>query len=297
MKKNQAISRIERVLKKIASSDFNDSDIEVLFITARELPLATKSIREVGSFVAHIYERDQGIMKDIMLRNYLRLNFGFGVDKHDVKPEKNEYPQYLPLLIKLQLQVFEDDYFKKKFDLKGGQVRAARASLIDKKSYEMVGGLCKLKETLGEKECLIASEVLSVINCADGIYFHKLMDELMALLGKHIADVERIFTEKNKCAILCVLLCLMNNVVFVLQPGVSAKTIIGVNEDGFVNIGGQYGIISEKGKDAIVKAQHPLFMTTYLVSQIFSPEVSIADIESGNIEFSMQLGKIKKQVI
>jgi hypothetical protein len=57
----------------------------------------------------------------MMLRNHLLLSLGFGRDKHDVKPELNEYPKFL-LLIKLQLRMFNDDHFKKKLGLKGGRL-------------------------------------------------------------------------------------------------------------------------------------------------------------------------------
>ncbi|EDJ5353038.1 hypothetical protein GFA98_14650, partial [Salmonella enterica subsp. enterica serovar Apapa] len=102
MNKSKAISRIERILKKLKDGNFTDSDIDVLFVTARELPSATKNVFEIGSFVAHNHQRDKGIINDIMLRNHLFLSLKFGRDKYAVKPELNEFPEYLPLLIKLQ---------------------------------------------------------------------------------------------------------------------------------------------------------------------------------------------------
>jgi hypothetical protein len=44
MNKSKAISRIERILRKLKDGTFTDSDIDVLFVTARELPTATKNI-------------------------------------------------------------------------------------------------------------------------------------------------------------------------------------------------------------------------------------------------------------
>ncbi|EKY3154894.1 hypothetical protein RBA22_004182, partial [Cronobacter sakazakii] len=225
MNKSKAISRIERVLRKLKDGTFTDSDIDVLFVTARELPTATKNIFEIGSFVAHNHQRDQGLINDMMLRNHLLLSLGFGRDKHDVKPELNEFPKYLPLLIKLQLRMFNDDHFKKKLGLKGGQVNSARKKLNNKKSYEIKGDICKLTPDIGVNEGRMIQEALSLLNCSDAIEYDVLFDELKNLLKKEIPNVDLTPLDVNRMKIAGILICLLDNIDFSLMAGVKAKTI------------------------------------------------------------------------
>lgn len=112
MIKSKAILKIERILKKIQDSSFDESHVDVLFVTLRELPKATYNIREIGAFVAHGNVRDQGLVNDIMLRNHLFLNLNFGKDKERVDNQKNQYPSYFPELVRLQLKLFNDESLK-----------------------------------------------------------------------------------------------------------------------------------------------------------------------------------------
>ncbi|TWX76430.1 hypothetical protein FR732_26820, partial [Klebsiella pneumoniae] len=84
MNTSKAISTIQKILRRLESGFFTDSDIDVLFVTARELPSATKNIFEIGSFVAHKHQRDKGIINDMMQRNHLLMNILYGRDKYKV---------------------------------------------------------------------------------------------------------------------------------------------------------------------------------------------------------------------
>ncbi|MBD5753045.1 hypothetical protein IF799_10930 [Citrobacter freundii] len=292
MNKSKAISRIERVLRKLKDGNFTDSDIDVLFVTARELPAATKNIFEIGSFVAHNHLRDQGIINDIMLRNHLLLSLQFGRDKHNVKPDLNEFPKYLPLLIKLQLRMFSDDHFKKKLGLKGGQVNTARKKLNNKKSYEIIGGVCKLTQDIGANEGQMIQEALSLLNCSDSIEFDVLFDELKDLLKKEIPSVDLASLDENRMKIAGVLICLLNNIDFSLMDGVKSKTILSINADENAYIYGQYYIVHDKEPFNEVTIMSPVFHTGYKVTELFDEHVTNESIEAGDVEFSVDLGKV-----
>ncbi|MDM2766963.1 hypothetical protein [Citrobacter sp. Cpo147] len=292
MNKSKAISRIEKVLRRLKDGVFSDSDIDVLFVTARELPSATKSIFEIGSFVAHNHQRDQGIINDLMLRNHLLLSLGFGRDKHNVKPELNEYPKYLPLLIKLQLKMFNDEHFKNELGLKGGQVNTARKKLNSKKSYEIKGDVCKLMPDIGANEGRMIQEALSLLNCSASIEFDVLFGELTELLEKEIPNADLAPLNDNRMKIAGVLMCLLNNVNFSLMGDVKAKTTIRLNTDDSACVYGQYNIIHEKEPFNEVTISSPVFDSGYAVADLFDEHVTNEDIINGNIEFCFDVGKI-----
>ncbi|EMI7083986.1 hypothetical protein V6865_000421 [Salmonella enterica subsp. enterica serovar Apapa] len=292
MKKNKSISRIEKVLKKIKDGNFTDSDIDVLFVTARELPSASKNIFEIGSFVAHNYQRDQGVINDIMLRNHLLLSLRFGRDKLSVRPELNEFPKYLPRLIKLQLKMFNDDYFKKKLDMKGGQLATARKRLNNKKSYVVEGDICKLTKEIGANERKMIQEVLSVLFCSDAIEFDVLFDELKDLLRSEIPDKDLTPLDDNRMKIAGVLACLMNDITFSLMDGVKASTTFSQLSDKEVSINGFYHIVHDKEPFDEIGIMSPVFNTGYKTTELFDKNVKDEHISAGDVEFSFEQGKI-----
>ena len=292
MNKSKAISRIEKVLRRLKDGVFSDSDLDVLFVTARELPSATKNIFEIGSFVAHNHQRDQGIINDLMLRNHLLLSLGFGRDKHSVKPELNEYPKYLPLLIKLQLKMFNDEHFKNKLDLKGGQVNTARKKLNNKKSYEIKGNVCKLMPDIGANEVRMIREALSLLNCSDSIEFDVLFRELTELLEREIPNVDLAPLNDNRMKIAGVLMCLLNNIDFSLIGDVKAKTTLSLIADDSAYVYGQYNIIHDKEPFNEVTIVSPVFHSGYAVADIFDEHVTDENIANGEIEFCFDVGKI-----
>ena len=149
MSKSKAISTIERILNKIKDSNFDESHVYVLFVTIRDLPKATLSIREIGAFVAHGNVRDQGLINDIILRNHLFLNLCFGKDKDLINNDKQLYPKYFPELVRLQLKLFSDEDFKNALNLKGGQVQRARANINKRNAFSIDGENCCASDNLG----------------------------------------------------------------------------------------------------------------------------------------------------
>ncbi|EPY4207887.1 hypothetical protein ACXDHU_002255 [Klebsiella pneumoniae] len=292
MNKSKAISRIERILRKLKDGTFTDSDIDVLFVTARELPTATKNIFEIGSFVAHNHQRDQGLINDMMLRNHLLLSLGFGRAKHDVKPELNEFPKFLPLLIKLQLRMFNDDHFKKKLGLKGGQINTARKKLNNKKSYEIIGDICKLTQDIGVNEERMIQEVLSLLNCADSIEYDVLFEELKDLLKREIPNVDLTPLDINRMKIAGILICLLNNIDFSLMDGVEAKTTLSICSDETVYVYGRYYIIHDKEPFKKISIMSQVFHAGYKVDELFDAHVTNKNIDAGDVEFNVDLGKV-----
>lgn len=292
MNKSSAILRIEKILRKLKSGEFTDSDIDVLFVTSRELPSASKNVFEIGSFVAHNHQRNQGIINDIMQRNHLMLSIRFGRDKHSVKPELNEFPKYLPLLIKLQLRMFSDEHFKSTLGLKGGQVATARKKLNNKNSYEINGDVCKLTAEIGANEGRVIQEALSLLNCSDAIEFDVLFEELRGLLKKEIPSADLTPLDDNKREVACVLMCLMNNINFSLEYGVKAKVTLSLTAEKHACVYGQYYITHDKEPFNELTIVSPVFQTGYDVAELFDERVTSDDIENGNIEFSFDLRKI-----
>ncbi|EAZ5991674.1 hypothetical protein RLQ00_001640 [Salmonella enterica] len=293
MKKSKAISKLERILIKIRNFDFDESDIELLFITARALPNATKSIFEIGSFVAHGDVRDQGLINDIMLRNQLLINCVLGKDKKIVDVNKNQYPKYLPKLLELQLKLYTDEYFKDKLDLKGGQIQKARAVLNKKSSFVIDGDYCRLTDKVGANELNMINCALSKLHANDGIDYDDLMLELVGILKADIEFELLSLLEGNKKEIFCCLLLLLNQVVFSLRKDVSAKTVITVDEKELVSICGWYPVENENGYDNSVVS--PVFSSKYLASEILESNVTGVDLEKNDIEFSKELKKIVKR--
>lgn len=296
MNKSKAISKIERILNRIKSSSFDESHVEHLFVTARYLPKATERIFEIGSFVAHGVERNQGLINDIMLRNHLYISMTFGKDKELIDNAKNRFPKYLPELIKLQLRLFNDEELKQALNLKGGQVQRARATLNKKNAFVIDGEHCIPSEKIGSHEVSVINHIMTRLSTNDGIEYNSLIEELIALLKDDI-DINLInCLHEKKREICCYLLLLLNNVIFSIHKKIKAKTIIFI-EGNIIQICGSYPIINED--DETVTILNSVFNSNYIYSEIFEEDVTAEDFRDNNLEFShitKKLSKIKNIV-
>lgn len=290
MNKSKSITKIERILNKIRENDFDDSHIDVLFVTLRELPKSTVNIREIGAFVAHGNVRDQGLINDIMLRNHLFISMSFGIDHQIIDYQKNQFPRYLPELARLQLKLFNDEQIKNALNLKGGQIQRARANIHKKNAFLIDGDFCRLTEKLGKNEIALLNYSLNRLSAAGGIDYDTLIDEIMTLLEGDIeADLLSCLMVRKK-EIFCHLLLLLHHVDFKIRKNFTAQTSIKVGENDIVSICGIYPVIYETGDE--IKIMSPVFSSNYPANQIFDVNVTLEDIESNNLDFSSELEKI-----
>ncbi|WP_042858810.1 hypothetical protein [Dickeya sp. NCPPB 3274] len=294
MKNNSAISRIEKIIYRIKDGAFNDSDVELFFVTLRELKNATRNIVEIGSFVAHNHCRDKGLISDYILRNYLFLSVRVGMDNFLANSSRGEFPKYFPVLIKLQLKMFDNAHFKKKFGLKGGEINRIRYCLNDKGSYLIDGDVCRLNRNVGKKELLIINEVLSLLNCSDGINFDDLIIEIKKLLSSEIKGFDVKIIDEEKLSIFCVIVCLLNNVSFLLLNDVRAETIISIERDQTVGVCVKYSLMVPGVEGDTVQMINPVFYSRYDKKDVFNHDITMGDIESGNLQFSKSHGRIVK---
>lgn len=290
--KSRSIIKIEKIIKNIDDGQFNSSDIEVLFVTARELPNASKKIFDIGSFVAHSNARDKGYIKNILLRNHLRLNFGFGCDKLKIKPSLNQYPKYLPQLVELQLMTFDKNTLMNKVGLDKNQFNTSIKALTNKNSYEIKNGTCYLTEKIDDNEIKIINEVLSVLNCADGIDFNTLIIELKELLTKNGSDCDLNILDKNKKAIFCCLICLINGATYDLIDNIKTKLLIHTDEFHRIQVCGTYTIRVNIFPGDVVNIASPVFLSNYLHVDIFDSLVKRVHILENKIKYSTKRNKI-----
>lgn len=292
MNKSGSISKVRKILSRLDSGVYNDSDIELFFVTLREMPSATKNIIELGDFVAHSEQREKGVINEIMLRNSLLANIVSGYDHQLVSSIENKYPKNFPTLIKLQLKLYNDSEIKAGVGLPGGVIGRIRKKLNDKKSYIRNEDFCRLTEVIGKDEFLVIDFILKMFDGSDGIVFEDLIDEVASLLKREIPGVDISVIETRKKCIFCVLLCILNNVKYPLLTGSVAKTVISINDpDGGAHIMGRYEV---NGPIKNVFIMSYVFRSGYKWLDVFSENVTEFDVEQDNIEYCRETGKIIK---
>ncbi len=293
MNRSAAINKIEKIISRIDGNSFSDSDIEILFVTLREFPDASKNIFEIGSFVSHNHLRDKGLINDIMLRNHLLMNIHFGADKSLIQPNKNEFPKYLPKLISLQLKMFKDSDFKK-LNLKGGQIIKSRKVLNNEKSYKIESNICKLTESIGKNEMLMINEALSLLNTSDDIDIKELLDDVIKIISTHAPNIDVNIIKRNDKPIFSSIICLMNNTTYLLSREFNALTQISIDTDQIIHVCGIYYVVMSRNPEQKVNMMSPVFLSEYKADDIFDKSVTQIDIIEGNIQYSNLAGKIIK---
>jgi len=290
MNKSSSIAKIKKIIDRVAQSNFNDSDIEVLFVTAREISSNSKRLFEVGSFVAHNNARDKGIINETLSRGYYLLNLQFGMDRLLVDVNRDRYPAYLQKFIKLQLQILDDNIFREALGIKGQQLAKARKLLSSTRAYQIDGDVCTLSACVGEVERKLVQNIITHL-VVNPIKYEDLFLELINTL-RVFFDVEQLEPlYENKKNIYAVLLCLMNGVEFEIEGKIDGQTTIETR-DRKVFIGGGYTLRPHFHPGEVLTMISPVFEGDYNYDEIFCNDITPEDILNHNIEFSSRVGKI-----
>ena len=293
MRRSAALKRIETIISRIESGNFTDSDISILLVTMRELPKSQKSIFEVGSFVAHSDLRDKGTIKDIMLRNHAISNLRFGKDKDLLFSGAKKFPFYFPEFIKLQSKALTADFIAKKTNLSPGKTNSIIDKLNSKSTFKQVDGYAELQRPLSDDENKVINECLSYLLANDAIKHDDLINDMCNLMLEEDSTINIQPLIDKKREIFCAILCLMNNVSYLLDAkhNVSASVEVHLGENSDCDIFGCYYLSSiHDGKEIKMRVRHPVYMGGYSQHEIFDADITREDVKEGNFCYSNEKG-------
>lgn len=202
--------KAQKTLRKIETGDFNENDIDSIFMALRAYSHGNKVFREVADFVAHNDKRNKGLTTESLEALY----FSFKYFNDYVSPKNPlditaPFPLYIKKLMKYQVDKCDETYLKNNFNM----TRQRFKSRIDNIFSED-----KKKHLAFLKKPEIPRNILDVMNYVMGFIFSRpafdqdqvisgLLDVIQ--INKLDVNIAKILEYSDKITI-CVMLLLHN---------------------------------------------------------------------------------------
>ncbi|HDY7526498.1 TPA: hypothetical protein RQJ54_004464 [Vibrio vulnificus] len=111
-------NKAQKLVEKIQANQFDENDIDSLFMRLRAYSKGKYVFREIADFVAHNDARDRGLANKSLKTMYLRMKFFLEYNS----PKKfldisSEFPLWIKRLMLLQVDKFDENNLKDKFNV------------------------------------------------------------------------------------------------------------------------------------------------------------------------------------
>jgi len=200
--------KAQKILRRVESGDFDENDIDSIFMILRAYSYGNKVFREVADFVAHNDKRNKGLTTDSLEGMYLIFKY---MNENDSRKNPldimSPFPLYIKKLMKHQVDKCEDVFLKEKFNLTKQRLR----SKIDKSfSEDKKNKTATLKKpNISENTLGAINYLLSIMVVRPAFDQEQIISEFLAVLkaNKLGENLDKIFKYSNKITV-CVILLL-----------------------------------------------------------------------------------------
>lgn len=274
-------AKAQKLVLKLESGDFDENDIDNIFMRLRAYSHGKRIFREIADFVAHNDERNQGVSAESLEAFYLSFKYFLEY----VSPKKSldigsPFPLYIKKLMKYQIDKCNDLDLKEKFNVTKQRFKSRIDTVFfeDKKnkkafikkrkiSEETIKALQYILGFIGSHPAFdqdqVILELLAVIKAnklnvnEDEILKHSDRITVCVALLLHEATFEYGGHKQGYCKVSCEKTSISYNQIFVDQDGNPVE-----HDESFGNLQVLGSVVLEKnGKDLTVC--YPL-MTTKL---------------------------------
>lgn len=200
-------SKTNKLIKKIETGNFDENDIDSLFMKLRAYSSEFLVFREIADFVAHNDLRDRGLANQSLETMYLRIKFFLEYNS----PKKHldlssPFPIWIKRLIKLQVNKCDESSLRTKFNVTKQRLlsRIDNGFKDDKKNQVTTVKIGKLsQETVSAIQ-----HVMSFINGNAAFSQKDMIDELINVLKSNKIDFDELCLRSlsNKITICTLLL-------------------------------------------------------------------------------------------
>ena len=270
-------SKAQKIVNKIQRDQFDENDIDSLFMRLRAYSKGNHVFKEIADFVAHNDERDRGLANKSLETMYLRMKFFIEYNSPNKSLDiSSEFPLWIKKLMLLQVDKFDERELKDKCNVSQQRLK----SRIDNGFKEN-----KKNKTALLKQGKLSSDTLKAIQHVMSFLISKsaftqneLISELMDVIRSNdiALDSDLFLLQANKIT-LCTML-LLHNATFDIKghklgytkidcesSSISFNTRFIDGDDvksnetfGKLSING-YVVIDNNGKDATISS--PLMET------------------------------------
>ncbi len=222
--------KAQKIVDKIEAGDFDENDIDNLFMKLRAYSLGYRVFREIADFVAHNDNRDRGLANQSLETMYLRMKFFLEYNSpHKTLDLSKPFPLWIKRLMIFQVDKCDEKVLKEKFNVTASRLisRIENSFKSDKKAkFE------RYKEgKLSENTFGAIQYVMSFISGNSAFNQDKLIEELVGVLSYNNMnfDPDAIFSLSDKIT-LCTLL-LFHQSEFDIRGHKKAHCVVAAGKD------------------------------------------------------------------
>lgn len=229
MKASERI-KAQKVVDKIQAGNFDENDIDNIFMRLRAYSAGHRVFREAADFVAHNDARDQGLLNDSLENMYLSFRYFLEYAMPEVEGLNvaKPIPIYIKKLMKYQVGKCKPEDLKEKFNVTPERLRSRIDTYFkdDKKSQTTQLQLYKL----GRDGFAPFQHLVSFIVSYPAFTGDQLLDDLLAVLRMNkLSFDEQAIVEQKPVILLCLML-LMHEAQFTLADDATAECRVAVGK-------------------------------------------------------------------
>lgn len=174
-------AKAQKLLLKLESGNFDENDIDNIFIRLRAYSHGNRIFREVADFVAHNNERNQGVSAESLEAFYLSFKYFLEY----VSPKKsldirNPFPLYIKKLMKYQIDKCKDVDLKEKFNVTKQRLKSRIDTVFSEDKQNKKAFMKKPK--LSEDTLKALQHILGFIGSHPAFDQDQVISELLAVI-------------------------------------------------------------------------------------------------------------------
>lgn len=201
-------TKAQKLVTKIELGEFDENDVDNLFMRLRAYSHGNKLFREVADFVAHNDERNRGIANESLEAFYLSFKFFLEY----TSPKKplditGSFPLYVKKLIKYQIDKCKEDELKSKFNVNKRRLKSRVDTIFSEDKKLQIASMKKGK--MSEQTFRAIQHTLGFIGSQPAFEPKQVVAELIRVIktNKILVNEKKVFEQSDRITV-CVMLLL-----------------------------------------------------------------------------------------
>ncbi|MDC5305315.1 hypothetical protein NRA40_10490 [Acinetobacter baumannii] len=272
-----------KIIKKLESGNFDENDIDNLFMKLRPYCKNHKKFLELSHFVAHNDIRDRGLINTTLEHMYFSFQFATmyslkdGVGLNIMEP----FPLWILKLIKYEAYEIDSNKFLEKY-------KFSRTSFLEKvkKSFKLdskQGLAIYSKKSISPEFFSALEDCLRTVRSKIIFNQNEVIDEIISVLNSNNISFNEKNIRNNSDKIMICILLLLHNAEYEIESKYLGKTYIDYHprkkgptalpsEDNYINLSitGSYKIEIE---DRVLDITSPMVLTNLSVTEWCDPNL------------------------
>lgn len=222
-------NKLIKILAKIQSGNFDENDIDNLFMKLRPYSSGFKKFKEISDFVAHNDERDRGIINRTIENRYLMFKYILSYNEKDGYLNiTGPFPLWILKLITYEAEEIDDEHFllNYKFSRKEFLKNIRESFTIDKNTKTATYN----KDSISYEFIHAFMTCLSTLRTDCSFTQDDIIEEIIGVLKKNEVKFNEIEIRNQSNKITVCLMLLLHNATYMAESKYLGKSLISYDE-------------------------------------------------------------------